>query len=152
MDFFGDSVNYGASLLVVGMASVWSSRLALAKGTIMLAWGVFVMGKAAWMLGTGGVPESDTMTVLAILALAANVSVAFLLFRHREGDANRKAVWLCARNDAFGNIAVLVAAQGVAFTGRAWPDIVAATVLASLSLTSGLAVVRRARAELRSNG
>lgn len=152
MDFFGDAVNYGASLLVVGMASIWSTRLALAKGTVMFLWGVFVLGRAAWMLGTGGVPESDTMTVLAILALAANVTVAALLFRHREGDANRKAVWLCARNDAVGNIAVLVAAQGVAYTGRGWPDVLAATILASLSLTSGLSVVRRARTELASRG
>lgn len=148
LDFFGDSVNYGASLLVVGMASIWSTRLAMAKGSIMLAWGVFVLLRAAWMLNSGVVPEANTMTVLSLLALAANVTVAYLLYRHREGDANRNAVWLCARNDAVGNIAVLLAAQGVLYTGRGWPDILAATVLATLSLTSGVSVVRRAWSEL----
>ena len=75
-----------------------------------------------------------------------------LLYRHRAGDANRKSVWLCARNDAFANVAVLAAAQGVAFTGQGWPDLVAASVMAGLGLNSGLAVVRRARRELGERG
>lgn len=149
MDFFGDSVNYGASLLVTGMAAVWSSRLALAKGLVMLVWGLVVLVRAGWMLHAGGVPEAATMTSLSILALLANLSVAILLYRHREGDANRKAVWLCARNDAVGNIAVLVAAQGVAFTGKGWPDLLAAVLMAGLGMASGASVVRRAMLELR---
>lgn len=149
MDFLGDSANYGTSLLVTGMALVWSSRLAMVKGSVMCGWGIFVVLRAAWMLHAGRIPESDTMTFLSILALVANLGVAWMLRRHREGGADRKSVWLSARNDALGNLAVLVAAQGVAFTGRAWPDLLAAVLLACLSLSSGITVLRRAHSELR---
>ena len=152
IDFLGDSVNFGASLLALGMAMVWSSRLALAKGIVMSSWGVMVLARAIWAFSDGGVPVHETMTWISLLALATNVAVALLLYRHRAGDANRKSVWLCARNDAFANVAVLAAAQGVAFTGQGWPDLVAASVMAGLGLNSGLAVVRRARRELGERG
>jgi len=149
VDFLGDAVNFGASLLVLGMASVWRSRLALAKGLVMASWGMLILGRAAWSAWQGTVPVHETMTTISLLALATNVLVAFLLYRHRQGDANRRSVWLCARNDAFANLAVLAAAQGVAFTGRGWPDLAAALVLAGLGLWSGSAVVRQAWRELR---
>lgn len=152
VDFLGDALNFGASLLVLGMASVWRSRLALVKGLVMASWGVLILGRAAWAAWQGIVPVHETMTAISVLALATNLFVAFLLYRHREGDANRLSVWLCARNDAFANLAVLVAAQGVAFTGRGWPDLAAAVVLAALGLWSGIAVVRRARGEMRVGG
>lgn len=148
MDFLGDSLNYGASLLVVGMAAAWASRVAFVKGAVMAGWGVAVLARAGWMLHAGVVPEASTMTMLSILALIANLAVAGMLFRHRQGDANRRSVWLCARNDAIGNLAVLVAAQGVAATGRAWPDLAAAGLLAGLGIVSGISVMRSARAEL----
>jgi len=152
IDFLGDAANFGASLLVLGMAKVWSSRLALGKGIVMSGWGVLVLARALWAFSVGGVPVHETMTWISLLALATNLAVALLLYRHRAGDANRKSVWLCARNDAFANLAVLAAAQGVAFTGQGWPDLVAASVMAGLGLNSGLAVVRRARRELGERG
>jgi Co/Zn/Cd efflux system component len=149
VDFLGDALNFGASLLVLGMASIWRSRLALAKGLVMGAWGLLVLGRTTWVAFHGTIPVHETMTAISLLALATNLFVAFLLYRHREGDANRLAVWLCARNDAFANLAVLVAAQGVAFTGRGWPDLVAALLLAGLGLWSGTAVVRQAWREIQ---
>ena len=114
----------------------------------MSGWGILVLVRAIWAYFTATVPVHETMTWISILALATNLSVAGILYRHRLGDANRKSVWLCARNDALANVAVLVAAQGVAFTGRGWPDLVAACLLAGLGWNSGLSVIRRARAEL----
>ncbi len=60
-----------------------------------------------------------------------------------------RAVWLCSRNDALGNIAVVAAAGLVAWTGAAWPDLVVAAVMALLALSSALAVMRHAREELK---
>jgi Co/Zn/Cd efflux system component len=148
VDFLGDSVNFGASLLVLGMVKGWSSRLALAKGMVMSGWGILVLVRAIWAFFAGGVPMHETMTWVSLLALATNLAVAALLYHHRSGDANRNSVWLCARNDAYANLAVLAAAQGVAFTGKGWPDLLAACVLAGLGWTSGMAVIRKARTEL----
>jgi Co/Zn/Cd efflux system component len=131
------------------MARVWSSRLALTKGLVMSGWGVLVLVRAVFAWQSGGVPVNETMMWISILALATNGLVAWLLFRHRKGDANRRSVWLCARNDAFANLAVIAAAQAVAYTNKGWPDILAALAMAALSFSSGTSVVRKALAELK---
>lgn len=149
VDFAGDAANYGLSLAVLGMAAVWRSRAALVKGLSMAAYGLFVIGKAAWVLHSGAVPEPLTMGVVGALALAVNAGVAALLYAFRSGDANMRSVWLCSRNDALSNIAVMLAALGVFGTGRAWPDLAVAGVMALLALSAGVSVVRQSLAELR---
>lgn len=149
LDFAGDAANYALSLAVLAMAAVWHSRVALLKGATMLGWGVFVLVQAGWRWHAGGVPEAATMGAVALLALVANVGVAVLLYRHRRGDANQRSVWLCSRNDALSNLAVLAAAAGVFGTGSAWPDLAVAGVMALLALSAGATVVRQAQGELR---
>lgn len=149
VDFFGDAANYGLSLAVLGLATVWRSRVAWLKGWAMAGFGVFVLGRALWSLLTGAVPEPVTMGVVGLLALVANVGVAVLLYAYREGDANMRSVWLCTRNDAIGNLAVLAAAAGVFGTGRGWPDLLVAVVMATLALTAARSVLRQARHELQ---
>jgi hypothetical protein len=129
VDFFGDAANYGISLLVLGMALTWRARAALFKGLAMGAFGVFVLGRAAWSAASGTVPEPVTMGAIGALALLANVSVAAMLYAWREGDANMRSVWLCSRNDAIGNLAVMAAALGVFGTGSGWPDLAVAAVM-----------------------
>ncbi len=148
IDFFGDAANYGVTLVVLGMSPVWRSRAALLKGGSMLVFGLFVLGKTAWTLVQGGTPEAVTMGVVGLMALVANVAVAVMLYAWREGDANMRSVWLCSRNDAIGNIAVMLAALGVLGTGSALPDLAVALVMALLALTGGWSVVRHARSEL----
>ena len=149
VDFFGDAVNYGVSLLVLGMALQWRARAALLKGLTMGALGVFVLGRAAWAAMSGVVPEPITMGAIGTLALVANVTVALMLYAWREGDANMRSVWLCSRNDAIGNLAVMGAALGVFGTGSAWPDLAVAVVMAALALTAARSVVTQAWAELQ---
>lgn len=149
VDFFGDAVNYGVSLLVLGMGLAWRARAALLKGVTMGLFGLFVLGRAVWSAMTGTVPEPVTMGLIGGLALLANVSVAAMLFAWREGDANMRSVWLCSRNDALGNVAVMAAALGVFGTGSAWPDLAVAAVMGVLALTAAQAVLAQARAELR---
>lgn len=149
IDFLGDAGNYAVALFVLGLAPVWRSRTALWKGWLMVGYGVFVLGKSAWQWAAGVVPEPVIMGWVSVLALAVNVGVAALLYAHRTGDAQARSVWLCSRNDALGNIAVLAAAGGVWATAQGWPDIAVALVLAALALTSGASVIGHARAELR---
>lgn len=148
VDFAGDAANYGISLAVLSLGLAWRSRAALVKGASMAGYGVFVLGKSVWAAFGGVPPEAVTMGAVALLALLANAGVALMLYAFREGDANMRSVWLCSRNDAIGNIAVILAAAGVFGTGQGWPDIVVAGVMAGLALSSGLAVIRLARHEL----
>ncbi|MBL8329527.1 MAG: cation transporter [Rubrivivax sp.] len=149
VDFFGDAANYGLSLAVLGLALHWRARAALVKGLCMGAFGVFVLGRVAWGLLTGVVPEPLTMGLVGLLALVANLAVAAMLYAWREGDANMRSVWLCSRNDALGNLAVVAAAFGVFGTGRSWPDLAVALIMAALALSASAAVLRQARQELR---
>ena len=148
VDFAGDAANYALSLTVMGMAMVWRSRAALVKGLSMFAYGLFVLAKAAWVLRTGSVPEPLTMGLVGSLALLVNAGVAVMLYTFRTGDANMRSVWLCSRNDALSNLAVMLAALGVFGTGSAWPDLGVAVVMAALALSAGVSVVRQARQEL----
>lgn len=148
-DFFGDAANYGVSLFVLGMATTARAKAALLKGLSMGAYGVFVLGKAAWEVLNGTVPEAMTMGVVGTLALVANVSVAAMLYAWREGDANMRSVWLCSRNDALSNIAVMGAALAVGLTGSGWPDLAVAGVMGLLGLSGAVSVVRQALHELK---
>lgn len=151
IDFFGDAANYGVSLAVLTMALAWRARAAFVKGLCMLGFGLFVIGKALWAARTGTPPEAMTMGAISLLALAANVGVAAMLYAWREGDANMRSVWLCSRNDAIGNVAVFLAALGVAGTHTAWPDLAVATGMGALALTSAWSVLRQARGELQAS-
>jgi Co/Zn/Cd efflux system component len=152
IDFFGDAVNYGLSLAVLAMGLAARARAALFKAATMILFGVAVLARAAWAAWNGEPPQALTMGVIGTLALLANVGVAVLLYAYREGDANMRSVWLCTRNDAIGNVAVLVAAVGVFGSGTRWPDLLVAAAMAALALTAGLSVLRQARRELEKKG
>jgi Co/Zn/Cd efflux system component len=149
IDFFGDAANYGLSLAVLSMALHVRSRAAIVKAVSMATFGMFVLARAAWALQSGTPPDPMTMGVVATAALAANLGVALLLYRHRSGDANMRSVWICSRNDAIGNVAVGLAALGVFGTGTAWPDLAVAALMATLAITGAASVLRHARVELR---
>jgi Co/Zn/Cd efflux system component len=149
IDFFGDAGNYAISLAVLGMAMPARSKAALFKAACMGAFGVFVLGKAAWSLQAGMPPDPATMGAVGFAALAVNAGVTLMLYRFRSGDANMRSVWICSRNDALGNIAVMLAALGVFRTGSAWPDILVAGVMGALALTGSWTVLKQAKRELR---
>jgi Co/Zn/Cd efflux system component len=150
VDFFGDAANYGLALWALSMAAVWGSRVALFKGITMLLFGAVVLARTAWSAWIGEMPEAITMGTIGLLALTANLFVAALLYQYREGNANMRSVWLCTRNDALGNIAVLIAGIAVWGTSSAWPDLAVAVIMAGLAIHSGIQVILHARHELTS--
>ena len=149
IDFFGDAGNYAISLAVLGMALSTRSKAALFKAACMGGFGVYVLASALWSLHAGIVPEPATMGTIGFLALLVNAGVALMLYRFRAGDANMRSVWLCSRNDALGNVAVMLAAAGVLGTGSSWPDLLVAAAMGALALNGSASVLRHARAELR---
>ena len=148
IDFAGDALNYGVSLAVLSAALAWRARAAVLKALCMMGFGAVILAHSAWSLYTGTVPDATTMGVVGLLALVANVVVAWMLYAFREGDANMRSVWLCSRNDAIGNVLVMLAAAGVLGTGRGWPDLLVAAGMAALALHGGWQVMRQARQEL----
>ena len=148
IDFGGDALNYAVSLAVLASALAWRARAAMLKAVSMMSFGVFVLAQALVVLWSGTTPDATTMGAVAVLALGVNLAVAWMLYAFREGDANMRSVWLCSRNDAIGNLAVMLAAVGVFGTGSAWPDLAVASLMAALALHGGWTVVRQARGEM----
>ena len=131
------------------MALAWRARAAAAKGATLLIFALWVVGNTGWHAMHGTLPQAEVMGVVGVAALIANGSVALMLHRYRRGDANRRSVWICSRNDAIGNLAVMLAAMGVFGTGTGWPDVTVAAIMGGLGLWGGWQIITQARAELR---
>jgi Co/Zn/Cd efflux system component len=152
LDFLGDAANYAISLGVAGMALGWRARAALFKGVTLLLLALYVLSATLWAVWHGQTPEAEVMGVIGIAALIANGGVALMLYRYRAGDANMRSVWICSRNDAIGNVAVVMAAVGVFGTGTAWPDLIVAAIMAGLGITGGVQIIRQAKREISAFG
>jgi Co/Zn/Cd efflux system component len=149
LDFLADSLTYGLSLAVIGMPLRVRAGAAFLKGASLLGMGLWVAASTAWQAFILGVPEAPVMGAIGFLALAANVGSVLLLLRYKDGDANVRSVWLCSRNDAIGNIAVMTAAGLVWLIASPWPDIVVAAAMAALFLNSSAQILKQAWNERR---
>lgn len=149
LDFFGDALTYGVSLAVLGASLRVRATAALAKGVSLAAMGLWVAGATLYRVFVTGMPEAEIMGAVGALALAANVASVALLARYKDGDANVRSVWLCSRNDAIGNVAVMVAALAVWGAASRWPDLAVAAIMAGLFLSSATQILRQGVAEYR---
>ena len=148
LDFLGDTLTYGLTLLAIGHALRWRAYAAIFKGLTLLLMGLWVLGSTLYRVAILGVPNELIMGSVAALALAANAASIVLLLRYRDGDANVRSVWLCSRNDAIGNVAVIIAAVVVQQLQSAWPDLLVAFLMALLFLHSAYLIIRQARSEI----
>lgn len=149
LDFLGDTLTYGISLAVIGRSLQVRSGAALLKGGSMLLMGLWVFGNTLYNVLILGLPRAEIMGGIGLLALSANLASVLFLLRYKDGDANVRSVWLCSRNDAIGNVAVMIAALAVWRTESAWPDLLVAGIMAGVFLTSSTQILRQARAERR---
>jgi len=149
LDMLGDALVYGFSIYVVARGARMKAKAALLKGSIMAAFGLFVLGQASYKMVFPQIPLFETIGAIGLLALAANSICLVLLWRHRADDINMSSVWLCSRNDIIANVSVLCAALGVWLTSSGWPDILVGLALAALFLRSALFVLRGAMKHLR---
>ncbi len=147
LDFLGDSLTYGLSLAVIGMSLKVRSTAALLKGVSLLLMGLWVFGSTVYQVFVLGVPKAEIMGMIGFLALAANLASVLLLMKYKDGDANVRSVWLCSRNDAISNVAVMLASVAVWYSASAWPDILVALIMAGLFLRSAQLILKQAWAE-----
>lgn len=150
LDFLGDALTYGLSLAVIGSSIAVRTNAALFKGISLLAVGAWVFGSTVYRVFYGGVPTAEIMGWVGLLALVANCASVLLLMSYKDGDANVRSVWLCSRNDAIGNIAVMFAALGVWGTASGWPDLIVASIMACLFLSSAIQIIKQSLDERRS--
>ena len=152
LDFLADTVTYGLSLAVIGASLRARATAALFKGLSLSLMAFWVLGSTIYHTLVLGLPSAELMGGIGVLALAANLGSVLLLLRYKDGDANVRSVWLCSRNDAIGNVVVMIAAAGVWGTGTAWPDLGVASLMAGIFVTSSVQILRQAWAEYRDDG
>jgi|TARA_Y100000389_G_scaffold159485_1_gene161339 Co/Zn/Cd efflux system component len=148
LDFFADAANYGISLYVLSKSITLRAKASLIKGYTMGVFGVFVAVSTVYKVFFAVTPKAEIIGVVGFIALAANVFSAFLLYKYRKGDSNRASVWICSRNDAIANIAVIFAGLGVWITNTKWPDLAVAFIIASISLSGAYHIIKKAKREL----
>jgi len=150
LDFLGDTLTYGMSMAVIGASLRVRASAALIKGFSLLAVGLWVFGSTIYKVFVLGVPQAQVMGAIGFLALAANMASVLLLVKYKDGDANVRSVWLCSRNDAIGNVAVMLAALGVWGTQTGWPDVIVAALMAGLFTWSAVQILAQGLSEWRS--
>jgi len=148
LDFLGDTATYAITLLVLGYGPRMRSGAGLLKGLSLVVFGLWVMVETAGRLIEPALPKAPTMSAVGTLALAANLLCAALLYRFRDGDSNMRSVWLCSRNDAVANAAVIGAGFAVWWSHTQWPDLAVGFVIAALALHAGGSILRQAAGEL----
>jgi len=151
LDFFSDTANYAISIYVLNKVIVTRAKAALFKGYCMFLLGTWVLVSTIYRIFSDISPQAETMGVIGVIALLANIFSAFLLYKYRKGDSNRTSVWICSRNDAIGNIAVIIAALGVGITDTKWPDLIVAGIIVTLSFSGSLQIIRQGRRDIREN-
>jgi cation diffusion facilitator family transporter len=149
LDFLGDG-----SITLLGLLAIrWSLKLrassALIQGIFLGAMGISILAYTIYRTQVLHTPEAGLMGIFGFIALLVNVVAAVVLLPHRKGDANVRTVWLFSRNDALGNILVVVAAGFVFWTGTSWPDLIAAGIIAVIFLQSSRSIIKDARSELK---
>jgi Co/Zn/Cd efflux system component len=147
LDFFADGVTYALSFWAIGRPQRVRTGAAVLKGLSLLAMGIWIAASTLYQFFIHGVPEAQVMGLIGFLALGANLLSVYLLFAYKDGDANIRSVWLCSRNDAIGNVAVMIAAVLVAWLNNGAPDLIVAGVMAALFLTSSYQILRQSWAE-----
>jgi Co/Zn/Cd efflux system component len=147
LDFAADGATYALSFWAIGRPPRVRTGAALIKGASLLAMGAWIAATTLYQFFVHGVPEAQVMGLIGFLALAANLLSVYLLFAYKDGDANIRSVWLCSRNDAIGNVAVMVAAAFVALLNSGAPDLIVAGVMAALFLSSSYQILRQSWAE-----
>lgn len=150
LDFLGDGSITFLGLIAIGWSLKLRAKSALIQGIFLGAMGIGVLVTTAYRVLVLHTPEAELMGILGIIALVINVVAVIVLLPHKTGDSNVRAVWLFSRNDALGNLAVVIAAGLVFWTGSAWPDLIAAAIIATLFLQSSWSIIKDARKDLKS--
>ncbi|MBX6328811.1 MAG: cation transporter [Pseudolabrys sp.] len=149
LDFLADTATYGISLVVIGSPARVRAAAAIGKAASLSLMSLWVLGLTVYHVAILGAPRADVMGAVGVLALAANLASVLILARYRDGDANVRSVWLCSRNDAIGNVAVMLAAFAVWATGTKWPDLIVAAGMAGLFFFSSVRILQQSFAEIR---
>lgn len=148
LDMMGDALAYASSLYVVSLGVKAKAKASIFKAVLMLLTGLGVLAESIYNFYNPTLPAHQTMTIVAIIALAMNALCLYLLTSHKNDDINFKSVWICSRNDIISNLSVIAASFFVFKFNSHWPDLIVALGITLLFLKSSFSVFIEARQQL----
>lgn len=117
---------------------------AAAQAMLLLAVGVFILVESVQRLLEPPEITSTAMVVFGIVGLVGNAIGMAVLAGSRSADLNMRAAFLEVANDAFGSVAVIVAAVVIATTGFTRADAFASLVIVALIVPRTVRLLREA--------
>jgi cation diffusion facilitator family transporter len=147
LDNASDSAVYLISYLALGRSPRWKAAAANVSGVMLLVFAAGVLADAVRRFVEGAEPVGATMIGMAIVAAVVNLTCLRLLQRLRSRDVNMRAAVTFSFNDFVSNIGILVAGALVAWTGRAWPDLVVGAAIAAVAAKGSVEILQSTRGE-----
>ena len=138
----GDVFILGSSILVLSSTNEVKNRLALFKGIIMTVFGLWAFYHVYLGLIGESVLSGDIISIVGVMSLAGNTSVAFMMYKHQHKDINFMSAFICCRNDAIASAGIILAGLLVMFTGSFWPDVIIGTMIAIIVCHGGIKIIR----------
>ena len=138
----GDVFILGSSILVLSSTTAVKNRLALFKGIIMIAFGLWAFYHVYLGLMGASVLSGGVISFVGLLSLIGNTSVALMMNKHQHKDINFMSAFICCRNDAIASFGIILAGILVMMTGTIWPDIIIGSVIAIIVSYGGIKIIR----------
>lgn len=82
------------------------------------------------------------MLTIALIGLAVNVLVAFILHEHDHDDVNLRAAYLHVLGDSLASVGVIGAGVAILITGWVWLDALVSVLIAGLILFSAVRLLK----------
>ena len=144
LTFLAAALTQGLSFWAIGRTTAPKAIAALGEAAALVLIGLGVAGATLYHCFAADIPDAAVMGAVGLLALLANLAVVTMLESQRRTYAAVAAIWLRARNDGIGNVAVLAAAIAVYVMGNRGADLVVGGVIVALFLTTAGQRLRRA--------
>jgi Co/Zn/Cd efflux system component len=130
LDMLADSIVYGLALIAVGGTVVRKKNIAKFAGyfQIILALIGFIEVIRRF-IGGEKMPDFQTMIIVSIAALIANVICLYLLQKRRSKDAHMQASMIFTSNDIIINSGVITAGLLVNWLNSAYPDLIIGAIV-----------------------
>ena len=138
----GDVFILGSSILVLSSTVAVKNRIALLKGIIMIAFGLWAFYHVYLGLIGESVLSGGVISFVGVVSLIGNTTVALMMHRHQHQDINFMSAFICCRNDAIASGGIILAGLLVIFTRSFWPDIIIGAIIAIIVCIGGIKIIR----------
>ncbi len=152
IDFYEDAMTYFMAAALIGLGYRARAAFGAMLAFMMIVPCLWIAWKAVEQMLHGLPPRPLPMAAVGLAALGVNLYCAFLLAPHRKGDSAHQGVWLSTRNDAIGNVAIVLAAVATFATQSTWPDAVVGLGIAAINIQAAILIANLAIREWRTGG